>query len=168
MDPAYLIPFISSIQNVFSTMLQLPVTIGDPSVKSEPATNFDISGIIGMSGDVVGNIVLSFPEATATGVVGLFTGTKMAVADPDFADAIGELVNMVCGGAKGQFSGSKKVSISCPSVVMGTNHSIARQKDTPCVVIPCTTDCGEFVIEIAIKEANNTSNASAATATANA
>lgn len=168
MDPAYLIPFISSVQNVFSTMLQLPVTIGDPSVKNDPATNFDVSGIIGMSGDVVGNVVLSFPESTAIAVVGLFTGTTMLSTDADFADAIGELVNMVCGGAKGQFAGSKKVAISCPSVVVGSKHSIARQKETPCVVIPCSTDCGEFVIEIAIKESDRSASAAVAAAAARA
>jgi len=167
MDPAFLVPFISSIQNVFSTMLQLQVTIGDPSLKNDPVPNFDISGIIGMSGDVTGTVVISFPSATAEGVVGLFTGTKMAATDADFADAIGELVNMVCGGAKGQFQGTKRVSISCPSVVIGPNHAIARQKDIPCIVIPCSTDCGDFVIEVAIRE-NSPAAAGAASAAASA
>jgi len=152
MDPAYLVPFITSVQNVFSTMLQLQVTIGEPTIKGDPVSSVDISGIIGMSGDVTGTVVLSFPGPTAEAVVGLLTGTKMPLDHPDFADAIGELVNMVCGGAKGQFSGKKKVSISCPSVVVGKQHAIARQKDIPCVVIPCSTDCGDLMIEVAIRE----------------
>lgn len=153
MDPAFITPFIASIQNVFSTMMQLPVTIGEPHLKSEGNLSYDVSGIIGMTGDVVGSVVVSFPSSTAVACVALFSGTKLAPDHPDFADAIGELVNMISGGAKGMFQGKKKVSISCPSVVMGRSHIVARQKDVPCIVIPCTTDCGELVIEVSIREA---------------
>jgi chemotaxis protein CheX len=151
MDPAFITPFISSVQNVFSTMMQLPVTIGEPRIKSDPGTTFDVSGIIGMSGDVTGSVVLSFPDATAGSVVSLFAGQQLDAKSPDFADAIGELVNMVSGNAKGLFSGNRKVSISCPSVIVGKGHTVSRQKDTPCIVIPCTCDCGEFVLEIAVR-----------------
>jgi chemotaxis protein CheX len=153
MDPAFITPFISSIQNVFSTMLQLKVDIGDPYIKKDPAQHYDVSGIIGMSGDVVGSVVLSFPLDAARRMVALFAGADMDPANPDFADAVGELVNMVSGNAKGQFGGNRKVQISCPSVVVGKDHTVGRQKDTPCVVIPCRTDCGEVVIEVAIRAA---------------
>lgn len=166
MDPSYITPFIASIQNVFSTMLQLPVSVNEPHVKQKPVSTYDVSGIIGMSGDVVGSIVLSFEMETAERVVALFAGEEVSPNDADFADAIGELVNMISGGAKAMF-GNKRVCISCPSVVVGSNHSIAVQKDTPCICIPCSTDCGDLTIEIAIK-ASVTSDArnSAASTTA--
>ncbi len=66
MDPQFITPFIKSIQNVFSTMMQLQVNVGDPRLKTEPLPAYDVSGIIGMSGDVVGSIVLSFTTDTAT------------------------------------------------------------------------------------------------------
>jgi chemotaxis protein CheX len=151
MDASYIKPFVASIQNVFSTMLQLPVTVNAPRLKEGTTATYDVSGIIGMSGDVVGSVALSFPSETAERVVALFCGSKLEASSPDFADAVGELVNMVSGGAKAMFTG-KKVSISCPSVVIGKAHQIARPTDTPCVVIPCSTDCGELVIEIAIQD----------------
>jgi chemotaxis protein CheX len=168
MDPAYITPFIASIQNVFSTMMQLPVTIGQPRIKDGPATTYDVSGIIGMSGDVVGSVVLSFPKATAQRLVTLLTGTEMTADHADFPDAIGELANMVSGNAKGQFGGKKKVTISCPSVVIGQNHSVARPKDVPCIVFPCTTDCGDFVVEVAIAERPTPAPTPATPATATA
>lgn len=152
MDPAFITPFIASIQNVFSTMMQLPVTIGNPSIKQSPSTTYDVSGIIGMSGDVTGNVVLSFPSQAAKRIVQLFTGVEYEVNSPDFADAIGELTNMVSGGAKGLFQGKKKVSISTPSVVIGNGHTVSRPRDVPVICIPCITDCGELVIEIAVQE----------------
>lgn len=151
MDPAYIKPFIASIQNVFATMLQMPVTTGEPCLKTDHAAENDISGIIGLSGGVRGSVVLSFPTQTAERVVAIFAGQPLQVGTADFADAIGELVNMISGGAKALFPNNGKASISCPSVVIGQNHTLARQSDIPCIVIPCTTDCGSLTIEIALK-----------------
>jgi chemotaxis protein CheX len=155
MEAQYITPFMVSIQNVFSTMLQLPVTIEEPRLKSGTKATYDVSGIIGMSGDVTGSIVLSFRRQTAERLVALFVGSPIDPSSDDFADAIGELVNMVSGNAKGLFKG-KSVSISCPSVIMGENHNVSTSSDMPCVVIPCVTDCGELAIEIAIRETAET------------
>lgn len=161
MDASYIKPFIASIQNVFSTMMQLPVTVLPPKIKDNPGMTYDVSGIIGLSGDVVGSVVLSFPKDTAERIVSLLTGSPMTADSPDFADAIGEIVNMVSGGAKASFTG-KKVSISCPSVVVGTGHKVAKQTDAPTIVIPCATDCGEVAIEVTIQAADAAVKAKAA------
>lgn len=151
MDTTYIIPFIKSTKNLFETMLQLPVEVEAPALKAANSPSFDVSGIIGMSGDVEGAVVLSFPIATAERVVSLFTGTPMAHTHEDFADAVGELVNMVSGGAKAQFTG-KAVSISCPSVVIGADHVVTGRKDVVCIVIPCRCDCGDFAVEVSIRQ----------------
>ncbi|USN98336.1 MAG: chemotaxis protein CheX [Phycisphaeraceae bacterium] len=167
MDAGYITPFVKSIQNVFSTMLQLPVTVLDPAIKQGNSPSHDVSGIIGMSGDVKGSVILSFKLDAAESIVALFCGERMDPDHADFADAIGELVNMVCGGAKAMFTDKKRVSISCPSVIVGKDHGVCLPSDVPCVLIPCSTDCGEFVIEVAIRE-NAAANKAAEQAAANA
>ncbi|MEO0482230.1 MAG: chemotaxis protein CheX [Planctomycetota bacterium] len=153
MDPTHITPFVASVQNVFSTMLQLPVTVGDPAIKADPNQSHDVTAIIGMSGDVVGSVALAFSSDTARRVVALFCGMEIEPDSPDFADAVGELANMVCGGAKAGFPDTSRVSISVPSVIVGAGHTIARQSDMPCVLIPCETDCGDITIEVAIRPA---------------
>ncbi len=160
MDQSYIIPFIKSVQNVFETMLQLPVQIGQPEIKHPGEYGHDVSAIIGMSGDVEGSVVLSFPTATATRVVSIFTGTELDPGHEDFADAVGELVNMVSGGAKAQFSG-KDVSISCPSVVIGQSHQVYGRKDVVAICIPCESDCGEFGVEVSVRQDAGTPAATA-------
>lgn len=155
MDQSYIIPFIKSVQNVFETMLQLPVQMGAPELKHGGESGHDVSAIIGMSGDVEGSVVLSFPTATAERVVALFTGTELDAGHEDFADAVGELVNMVSGGAKAQFTG-KEVSISCPSVVVGQSHQVYGRKDVVAIAIPCDSDCGEFNVEVSIRQSAGT------------
>lgn len=151
MDSAYIMPFVNSIQNVFETMLQLPVTVGDPQLKRTADPHFDVSGIIGMSGDVEGSVVLSFPTATAERIVSIFTGEELAATHEDFPDAVGELVNMVSGGAKAQFTG-KNVSISCPSVVIGKDHLVFARKDVVCIQMLCNSDCGDFAVEVTFRK----------------
>lgn len=151
MDPALITPFIKSVQNVFATMLQLPVEVEDPKIKDGSSSTYDVSAIIGMSGDCVGSVVLSFELESALRIVALFTGSEVQSDSPDFADAVGELVNMISGGAKANFVG-RKASISTPSVVLGARHVVSAQKDQPVIILPCVTDCGRFAIEVSIQD----------------
>jgi chemotaxis protein CheX len=160
-DQTFVIAFVKSAQNVFETMLQLPVTVGQPAVKKPGPPANDVSGIIGMSGDVEGSIVLSFPTQTAERIVSLFTGVELDHAHEDFADAVGELVNMISGGAKVHFTGAS-VSISCPSVVIGADHVVFGGKDVVTVALPCSSDVGEFSLEVSIRQSSLQSAAPAA------
>ena len=167
MDPSLITPFIKSVQNVFATMLQLPVEVEEPQIKQAKATTYDVSAIIGMSGDCVGTVVLSFEEESALRIVALFTGAEVTSESPDFTDAVGELVNMISGGAKALFEG-RKASISTPSVVLGANHIVSSQRDVPVILLPCVTDCGRFAIEIAIQDQVEKEGTGAAATAANA
>ena len=152
MDASYILPYIESTKNVFETMLQLQVKTGRPKVEAAiPSESCDISGIIGMSGDVVGVTILRFPLQTAKGIVTRFVGMEMAEDSEDFGDAIGELVNMVTGGAKAKFDG-KAVSISCPSVIVGAQHKVQQMSDATPISIPCECECGRFTVEVSIRE----------------
>lgn len=147
MDPSYIKPFIQSIQHVFATMLQVPVMVGAPRPRAGPGSSFEVLGVIAMTGGVVGSVVLGFPRETARRVVSLLCGRRLEEDDPDFADALGELVSMVSGGAKALFP-ITMVSISCPSVVIGAVAGPGDQTER--VVLPCTTDCGDLAIELAL------------------
>lgn len=165
MDQSLIIPFIKTTKNLFETMFQMTVNIGDPRVKDSTGPSFDVSAIIGMSGDMEGAVVLSFPRATAQRVVSLFTGSEVGDSSEDLCDAVGELVNMIAGGAKAQFQG-RAVSISCPSVVIGKDHVVSGRKDVVCLVIPCSCDCGEFNVEVAVRPSTKPAAAGATPASA--
>jgi chemotaxis protein CheX len=95
-------------------------------------------------------VVLSFPTAVAERAVSLFTGVDLAHTHEDFPDAVGELVNMIAGNAKAQFSG-QRVTITCPSVVIGHSHQVFGRKDVVCIVLPCSSDVGDFAVEVALR-----------------
>ena len=106
-------------------------------------------GVIGFSGEFVGSMVLSFKNATAVAIVSNFTGMPIEPGSPDFADAVGELANMIAGSAKTSFGGNTNISV--PSIILGSGHTVAQLHGVPCLVIPCHTEAGDFAVEVNIK-----------------
>ncbi|MEK6799811.1 MAG: chemotaxis protein CheX [Planctomycetota bacterium] len=147
MDVRYINPFIHSIRNTFQTMCGFATNVEKPQLKhgNDPAS--DVSGVIGFSGDAAGSVVLHFSFEVASKVASAFAKITIDPQHPDFADALGELANMVAGGAKAQFEGLR-ISISLPNVIVGKNHSVSCSKTTPRIVIPCNTECGTFYVEV--------------------
>ena len=95
---------------------------------------------------------MCFPTNVACKLASAFAGEEMDEGHADFADAIGELANMVAGGAKAQFSGLE-VSISLPSVVVGDPHVVnvtGVPSSAPRLIIPCDTEMGQFHVEVAM------------------
>jgi chemotaxis protein CheX len=146
-----IMPFMNSARDVFSTMVGVPTTIGKPHLKNQPAPTFDVSGIVGFSGDILGTVVVSFQSACAVALVKAFSGSEFSLTDPDFSDGIGELANMIAGAAKKEFE--MNCSITVPTVIIGSGHSVARISGVACVVIPISTPVGEFAVEVSIKPA---------------
>ena len=141
--------FVSAVKEVFSTMLSTTVNVASPHHKSNPSQSCDVSAIIGISGQVVGSMVLSFELPVAEKIVAALSGMPVSPESPDFPDAVGEIANMIAGSAKRNFGSA--ASISIPSIVMGGGHTLARLHDQPCIIIPCNTDHGRFVIEVSVK-----------------
>jgi chemotaxis protein CheX len=145
-------PFVNSVRSVFSTMVKVDSTVGRPALKDHTSPLYDVSSIIGFSGDVVGSVVVSFPMNVAQKLVSVFAGAPIDPHSEDFPDALGELANMIAGGAK-KYLGAA-ASITCPSVIIGPGHVVARLRGVPCVVVPCQTSHGDFAIEVNVKQVN--------------
>ena len=150
MDARLINPFVSAVQNVFRTMVSVEVRVGKPYIKANGSCSADVSGVIGLSGDATGCAVLSFPEAVACRTASSFAGVEIGVDHPEFADAIGELANMVAGNAKKDLCGLR-CGISLPSVVIGHEHVVSQSQTAPRLVVPCKTTLGDFFLEVALR-----------------
>lgn len=149
LNPKLILPFIASVRSVFQTMIGLETTIERPRARETPGAEYDYSGIIAFSGNIVGTVVVSFQRDAAIKIVEKFAGSPIEPDTSDFADALGELANMITGAAKKDLG--SEASISVPTVVMGKGHTVARPSDVPCLVVPCVTTLGRFALEISIK-----------------
>ena len=149
MDPRYIQPFVAAAKRVFDTMIEVPLSLGRPALKKGSEVPYEISGIIGLSGNVSGCVVISLSREVAFQLVGALLGETVTELNEDCTDAIGEIANMIAGNAKTDFPESGN-SISVPSVVVG-KHKVSYPSGLPIVFIPCRTDKGELIIEIALK-----------------
>jgi len=142
--------FLKSTIETFATMLSLQIKPGKIFLR-EHSTNSDISGVIGLSGDIKGAVVMAYPMETALKIVSAFIGEEVTELNDDVADAVGELTNIITGFAKKDLS-DINISISLPSIVRGVNHMVDMPKEAPVMVVPFSGSCGEFVMEVSMIE----------------
>jgi len=146
-------PFIEATVDAMQMMTGVEVAKKDLGLKEEPGATFDVSGVIGLGGEASGSIVLSFPRGVALKIASKFVGEELVVMDEKVYDAIGELVNIVAGCAKGKLAddGGKAYTISLPNVVAGRGHRVFRPADVPCIAITFGSKFGDFAVEISLK-----------------
>jgi chemotaxis protein CheX len=150
MDVSYVNPFITATVETFQTMIQMEVKPGKPAIKKGKEPTYDISGVIGLSGEAQGSIAISFPKLIALKVVSTMLGMTIKTVDADVTDAIGEVANIIAGNAKKELS-QYKLTISLPNVIVGKSHSISAPSGTPTIIVPIIGQVGEFAMEVALK-----------------
>ncbi len=149
LDSKFIMPFVNSTINVFTTMMNIKPVIDKPHLNDNPATTHDVSGIIGFSGEIIGSVVVSFQMETAVKLVNALVGSEVDPKGPDFIDAVGELANMIAGNAKKDLGLCANIAV--PTVIIGKDHIVGRLSGVPCVVIPCNSPAGAFAVEVNIK-----------------
>jgi chemotaxis protein CheX len=151
MNAGHMSPFVESAKETFSTMVGLNVQMDKLFVKDNDARfSPAVSGIIGLTGDVQGVVIIEFPLETALAVVSRLIGEEVTNIDDDVTDAIGEIANIISGSAKKDLDGLN-VSIGLPTVVIGTDYVLHLSKDASSLCAAMTSDAGNFIIEISMK-----------------
>lgn len=147
----YINPFITSLMNTFETMLSCPLTRGQIFLKSDTTKLHDVSGIIGLSGEAQGTIVLSLEKSVALQATSTLLMCETLEIDTEVVDAVGELTNMVAGGAKAQLT-EYHLSISLPGVIKGAGHEVCFPSDVTPICVPFTCPWGALKIEVGLAE----------------
>ena len=153
MDVRYINPFVESLVETFTTMTGLRPIPLSPYVKPDHLSTADVTGQIGFANDRVrGSVALSLDTQLALFVYERFTGEAVEAVDGDVSDAIGELANMVAGGAKSRLSETgESFRISLPKVQVGRDIRIDHNLDSPAVVIPFDAGGSALQIEVAME-----------------
>jgi chemotaxis protein CheX len=125
---------------------------GKPCLKKEEAASGDVSGIIGITGDAIGSLALSFSEKCICKIVSNMLGEEHHEVTRDILDAVGELTNMVSGASRTQLEKmGMAVYAAIPTVVHGQGHTITHILKSPSILIPFSTAAGPFFIDVCIK-----------------
>ena len=148
----FVTPFINSAMNAFGTMALTAPRVGQPFYKNGvQLQNNDISAIIGLTGRLTGWVALCFQKSAALKVASNLFGENKEVIDAEVHDAVGEIANIVAGGAKAEFfQKGFSYKIATPTVVIGSDHVLIQGKDSSCIVIPFHVNEGDFSLLVCI------------------
>lgn len=140
-------------QEIFSSMVMLEVTPGEPFKRADSKLSSSISGIIGLAGTIKGMLAIHLPNEAALAITTAFLGMDVEEIDEDVCDAVGELANMLGGSIKAILDPSgSKVQISMPSAVHGEEYAVDCLADAEAVAIPFTFNGQTFIVELQISE----------------
>ena len=145
-------PFIHSTINALETMAFIKPSIGKPYLKTKCNPVCDVSGSIGLIGEIAGTVNVNFETEVICKITSNMLGEEHVEIDDTVVDSVGEIANMVAGGAKGEMQAKgMNFNIALPNVTVGSKHSHAFPPDIPTIVIPFTTEQGDFTVEVCIR-----------------
>ena len=152
-------PFVDATLNVVKTMAQTEAVPGKPIQKVDSKTLGEITGIIGMAGDqLCGNMILSFQESTIVSIVNNMLMESYEGICDEVVDAVGELTNMITGGAKRILGESGyQFAMATPIVVVGANMEMKQLSPGPIISIPFETPSGKFWVDANLGKVSSSS-----------
>lgn len=151
MNVEYINPFVAATVNVFDTMLSCRISRGKPHLSRRDQPEHEVSGVIGLSGGTTGLVVLSIDKHLALSAAEAMLGERPASINADVVDMVGELANMIAGAAKAKLE-EFQLSVSLPSVIVGTNHVIGFPSNARPICIPFESPWGPLCLEVSLVE----------------
>ncbi len=150
MKVEYINPFIESIFDLFTTMLNSTAKRGDVALADESVNPREIMALIGLSGMARGMVALAFPVETAVNMVNKLLDTDIKEIDDTVSDAIAEMVNIVAGGAKAKLGGDDRppIDLSLPTVVRGSSYNVDYPSGSVWLEVPFDSDLGSFSLRV--------------------
>jgi chemotaxis protein CheX len=154
----YLQPFIDVCVNTFQAFCKTHVTVGRIFIEERDKYEnlWDVSGIIGLTGDAKGALALSLKEDTALNITQIITGEKPSSMDINVTDVVGEIINIIAGNVKKDLQEMFRLTISTPSIVKGRLHQLVWPiESTRVICVPFTIfNTQKFCLSVVI-EPNN-------------
>lgn len=150
MNVEFVNPFLASLMNVLETMAMTKLVPGKPVVKKDELARGDVSGLIGMVGpQTKGSFSITFEANLALTLMERMLGERPSSINEEVTDMVGEITNMVCGGAKKMLAEKGyDFDMATPMVVSGKGHTITHKCDGPKIIIPFSADGGNANIEV--------------------
>ncbi len=152
MKAKYINPFLAASMNLFKNYLGVDCKSGTPFLNPDPQHLEEVTGIIGLAGETVGAVVLSFSRETAIGIASKMAGIPYHTLSNEVIDIVGELVNIVAGNAKKDLL-EFRINISLPGVLIGSGSKIKWPSGVPVITIPFDSELGPFSVNVSLKGA---------------
>ena len=116
---------IKATGEIFKSVLDWSVQSSTPVEKPINASHQEVSVIISFVGTISGAITLKCSGKLATEIASQMLGMDVEEGSDDMKDAIGEMLNMVVGSAKTNYStGQDPFKMSVPTIIIGEDYTV--------------------------------------------
>lgn len=146
-------PVLSSAINVLQTMAQVVPEPGRPSLKQNSQSMGVVTGYITLEGKQAnGSLAVTFPRAVILDIYQRMLMEKKSQVDDEVVNLVGEITNMVVGGAKQGFESSGlDFGLTLPEMIQGEAHDINHAVDDPVMLMPLNIESGSIYLEFCLK-----------------
>ena len=154
MNKNFINPFLGAVVNVLKTMARLDARPAKPMLKHDALARGDVTGFIGLTCDKAkGSMAITFPEEVIFAIGKNMLGETMTELDSTVTDMVGEITNMVTGGAKMTLMDvGYDFDMAIPSIVLGRKHRVSHPHGSQVIMLPFDTEVGRFFVEFAFRE----------------
>ena len=141
-------PFLMASVKILKDVCQIDATMGKPCVKATDFTDSSLVIMIGVTGEMKGQVMINFSNPVACDIASKMTFMPITVLDELAVSAVSELGNMIMGHAATLFfSKGIEIDITPPTTCHG-NVSFNTSHSTN-ICVPLNYD-GDKIIEVHI------------------
>ncbi|AOY76590.1 chemotaxis protein CheX [Clostridium formicaceticum] len=144
--------FFQATKDVFQLMLDIGIEQGKLGMVENMIPSKDANVVLGVTGDLSGTILFSFPQKMILEMVKIMCGMEMDEIDSFVSSALGEVANIIGGNAATMLAANNyKCDIVPPQIFVGEYKSFSMANEKA-LLLPLKTSIGEFDINIFLKE----------------
>jgi chemotaxis protein CheX len=149
----YIQPFIDVTVDVFKQFIGCDIKTGRPHFSEQSdVKNWDVSSVIGFTGEARGAVVVSFKVGLAIELTNMLTEQNHSTIDDEVIDAVGEIVNIIAGNVKRNLEAEFRLVISLPTVIHGKDFTLTwPTSQTRVICIPFILFEETFCLYIALE-----------------
>lgn len=152
MKVEYINSFYKATKDVFNLMLNIDPEKESLTVVEDMTSSKDANVLLGITGDLKGSILFSFPEDMTLEMIKIMSGMEINEIDAFASSALGEIANIIGGNSVTDLSENDyKCDIVPPQIFIGKYKSLSMANDNA-LVLSLKTPIGKFDINVCLKE----------------
>jgi chemotaxis protein CheX len=145
-------PFINAADAVLSEGLQGTTKVGNLTMEEEAYRRKGIAGMVALTGDIEGRIILDLEPQTAVRVASHYAGAELPESDGLIKETIFELANQVVGNAVCALNDQGFHFRVHPPLLVTSEEGDKSSEDVEALVICFETSLGSVFMNVALRD----------------
>jgi chemotaxis protein CheX len=150
----YINPFVEAAFSILKSQVYENVKRSDLYLKSSTLSIMGVAAVVGLAGDVIGQVRFDMTKETALAVASIMNGEKLPALDDMAKATIQELANMITAQAVTKLHDlGFKFDLTPPALFVGDNLEVSSDLKVEALIVPMELGShGKIEVNVAIRE----------------